>query len=267
MRTARRVGSKIARIRVLSVLQSWEDFLDHLSVMTSLKKPSAIGKAKRKLADISKDAVETDPPSSLASGSDSDSGSEDSPVRGGEAVPDSEPRVLSHAEKRRQKKRKLNSGDAVPVDLSSESHTKLAPASSDPKKAKGKNGKKKTGEVSEGGDGLPKRQNSVWIGNLSYKTTAVMLKGFFEGLEVTRVHMPLKAPPSGTGPKVNSGWVTPSFSAFELMVFGISFAYVDFATPDAKLMAVTFSERNLEGRRLLIKDGDYLLFLFFFFRG
>ena len=37
-----------------------------------------------------------------------------------------------------------------------------------------------------------------------------------------------------------------------------SFAYVDFATPDAKLAAITLSERNLEGRRLLIKDGVYL---------
>lgn len=37
-----------------------------------------------------------------------------------------------------------------------------------------------------------------------------------------------------------------------------SFAYVDFATPDAKLSAITLSERNLEGRRLLIKDGVYL---------
>lgn len=34
-----------------------------------------------------------------------------------------------------------------------------------------------------------------------------------------------------------------------------SFAYVDFATPDAKTIAITFSETNLDGRRLLIKDG------------
>ena len=37
-----------------------------------------------------------------------------------------------------------------------------------------------------------------------------------------------------------------------------SFAYVDFATPDAKMEAIALSERNLEGRRLLIKDGDDL---------
>ncbi|TFY54410.1 hypothetical protein EVJ58_g8885, partial [Rhodofomes roseus] len=34
------------------------------------------------------------------------------------------------------------------------------------------------------------------------------------------------------------------------------FAYVDFATPDAKTIAITRSENPLDGRRLLIKDGD-----------
>jgi len=175
--------------------------------MSPLKKPSVSGKSKRKLAEVSTDTVESDTSSSTlnyaspASGSGSDSGSdldsdsgsgvEDSPTREGEPAPD-EP-VLSHAERRRQKRRKLNSGDAVPADVSKSS------TSSQPKKGK------KSGGFSEGGDALPKRQNSVWVGNLAYKTTAVMLKAFFEGLEVTRIHMPLKASPSGTGPKVNSG--------------------------------------------------------------
>jgi hypothetical protein len=34
-----------------------------------------------------------------------------------------------------------------------------------------------------------------------------------------------------------------------------SFAYVDFATPEAKNAAIVMSESPLEGRRLLIKDG------------
>jgi hypothetical protein len=34
-----------------------------------------------------------------------------------------------------------------------------------------------------------------------------------------------------------------------------SFAYVDFATPEAKQVAITMTESPLEGRRLLIKDG------------
>jgi len=226
-------------------------------IMSLLKKPSVSGKAKRKLADIStEDSVESNSSSSASSSSassvsdsdsDPDSGSEteDSPVKElAETVTD-EP-ALSHAEKRRQKKRKLNSGDAVPVD---------ATRSSAKKEKKGK----KSGEVSEGGNALLRRQNSVWIGNLSYKTTAVMLKAFFEGLEITRIHMPLKAPPGGIGPKVNSGCVFFFFVTtllVEVELISHSFAYVDFATPDAKLAAIALSERNLEGRRLLIKDGS-----------
>ena len=192
----------------LSAWRSRETFLDHLSAMTSLGKSSTTSKAKRKFADISKDPVYSDPPalsssssssSSLSSASDSDSDHESkvSHVPETETVPD-EP-VLSHAEKRRQKRRKLSSVDVVPTNVPSDSQTKSTSALSKPKK-----GKKPEG-ASGGSDALPKRQNSVWVGNLAYKTTAVMLKSFFEGLDVTRIHMPLKAPPSGAGPKVNSG--------------------------------------------------------------
>lgn len=206
-----------------------------LSVMSSPKKPSVPGKTKRKLADISTDAVESDPlsPSSSSdsasvssasnSGSELDSGSEaeDASVREAEAVTDEpdEP-VLSHAEKRRQKRRKLNSGDAAPADVS-ESPIKAAPASSDPKRGKRKGEEL---EIAGSGDALPKRQNSVWVGNLAYKTTSVTLKAFFEGLEVTRIHMPMKAPQSGTGPKVNSGSVIHLYYALSpfsrWLVFG-----------------------------------------------
>ncbi|KAG2115817.1 uncharacterized protein F5147DRAFT_381774 [Suillus discolor] len=36
----------------------------------------------------------------------------------------------------------------------------------------------------------------------------------------------------------------------------MGFAYVDFATPDAKVIAITQSEPELHGRNLLIKDGN-----------
>ena len=49
----------------------------------------------------------------------------------------------------------------------------------------------------------------------------------------------------------------PRPRAFNVESISDSFAYVDFATQDAKLAAITLSERNLEGRRLLIKDGVY----------
>lgn len=35
------------------------------------------------------------------------------------------------------------------------------------------------------------------------------------------------------------------------------FAYVDFASPDHKIIAITLSEREFHGRRLLIKDGTF----------
>lgn len=37
-----------------------------------------------------------------------------------------------------------------------------------------------------------------------------------------------------------------------------SFAYVDFATAEAKEAAIAKSEGHLDGRRLLIKDGTYV---------
>ena len=40
-------------------------------------------------------------------------------------------------------------------------------------------------------------------------------------------------------------------------LFFPSFAYVDFATLDAKTVAIAMSENHLEGRRLLIKDGEH----------
>ncbi|KAF8638556.1 hypothetical protein AX17_002099 [Amanita inopinata Kibby_2008] len=85
-----------------------------------------------------------------------------------------------------------------------------------------------------------KRQNSVWVGNLSYKTTVEDLKSFFSGAgEITRVNMPLKASSMPGRKSENRG-----------------FAYVDFAAPDGKASAIALTEEPLIGRKLLIKDGD-----------
>ncbi|SJL02469.1 uncharacterized protein ARMOST_05797 [Armillaria ostoyae] len=118
--------------------------------------------------------------------------------------------VLSHAEKRRQKKKEKSEKDQPSTT------------------------KKPKLDVSG------KRQNSIWVGNLSYKTTSDALRTFFEGVgEITRIHMPTK-PSAKPGVKgENRG-----------------FAYVDFATPEAKTAAIGLSERHLIGRKLLIKDGD-----------
>ena len=68
--------------------------------------------------------------------------------------------------------------------------------------------------------------------------------------------------------KIEGVWgsVVPHFSyPFFFNSLTDSFAYVDFATPEAKNAAILMSESHLEGRRLLIKDGAcvHLLILLF----
>ncbi|KAF8760311.1 RNA recognition motif [Rhizoctonia solani] len=75
-----------------------------------------------------------------------------------------------------------------------------------------------------------------------FKTTESQLKSFFaDAGEVSRIHMPKKIDVGqGRGMRgENRG-----------------FAYVDFTTPEAQTIAITLSEKNLDGRRLLIKKGD-----------
>ena len=103
--------------------------------------------------------------------SDSSSSSE---ACGAEDVP-----VLSHAAKR--KERKAVSKKALPTE---------SPAKKEKKEER---------------DSRPlKRENSIWVGNLCYKTTPESLRRFFDGVgEVTRVHLPTKlgkASPGGDPP-------------------------------------------------------------------
>ncbi|KAK2465961.1 hypothetical protein APHAL10511_001602 [Amanita phalloides] len=125
---------------------------------------------------------------------------------------DEEKVVFSHAEKRRQKKKRIK--DVLPKPQS-----------------------KSATELTSSG-----RQNSVWVGNLSYKTTVDELKTFFARAgEMTRIHMPThRAAGAGPGRKAENR----------------GFAYVDFASPEAKACAIALSEQPLIGRKLLIKDGD-----------
>ncbi|KAF8076698.1 hypothetical protein FPV67DRAFT_428584 [Lyophyllum atratum] len=147
-----------------------------------------------------------------AEASDSDSSDSDA-----DSTPE-EP-VLSHAERRKQKK-------------AAKQQEKEESASSS-KKRKLENGK----AIPVPAD---KRKNSVWVGNMSFKTTQENLRTFFEDVgEVTRIYMPTK-------PAVNPA-MKPENRGF---------AYVDFATPEAKIGAIALSEKPLVGRKLLIKDGD-----------
>ncbi|KAG7097439.1 hypothetical protein E1B28_004784 [Marasmius oreades] len=132
---------------------------------------------------------------------------------------------LSHAEKRRRKRKERlaqTKGKELKEPLSKK--RKLADGTASSTNTEGK----------------PQRQNSVWVGNLSFKTTPADLRTFFDGVgEITRIHMPMKP---GTRPGMKGE--------------NRGFAYVDFATSDSKMVAITLSERHLTGRKLLIKDGD-----------
>ncbi|GLB34101.1 putative RNA recognition motif containing protein [Lyophyllum shimeji] len=137
-----------------------------------------------------------------------------------ESIPD-EP-ALSHAERRRQKKAEKR-----------KQKEKEQPSSSASKKRKLENGKAVPVPAE-------KRKNSVWVGNLSFKTTQENLREFFKGVgEITRLNMPTRPGANPAMKPENRG-----------------FAYVDFATPEAKIAAIALSEQPLIGRKLLIKDGD-----------
>ncbi|KAA1466475.1 hypothetical protein DENSPDRAFT_791159 [Dentipellis sp. KUC8613] len=167
--------------------------------------PEASRKRKRTSA---KQADASDSDTSSSSDSESEAEPEDS----------KEP-VLSHAAKRKQKK-------------------KLQKLQDEPEDGKATKNSRKPAEGAQ-----PKRQNSVWVGNLPFKATPESIRRFFDGVgEITRVHMPTK-----TGPPINGA---PGRKENR------GFAYVDFSSPDAKIIAISMSERPMEGRRLLIKDGD-----------
>ena len=52
---------------------------------------------------------------------------------------------------------------------------------------------KKENTLTSRAEPLPARRNSVWVGNLDYKTTQDGLRKFFDGVgEITRIHMPTK---------------------------------------------------------------------------
>jgi RNA recognition motif-containing protein len=167
-----------------------------------------------------------------------------------ENADDHEP-ALSHAEKRRRKREarraeKLKDGDKRPK-----------------KKRKLKDGTSQITDAETTTATTTKRQNSVWVGNLSYKTQQENLQDFFKWVgDITRIHMPTKVRGGpGTLPE-NRGCVCMICCLCPLAHLFCSFAYVDFATPEAKIAAVALSEQPLLGRKLLIKDGMHYLQLF-----
>lgn len=126
--------------------------------------PPILSKRKRKDVAVTK-ADDGESNSSELEHPDSDSSDSEA-----EPIPD-EP-VLSHAERRRQKK--------------TEKHAEKAKDTSPTKKRKLENGKALPVPAS-------KRKNSVWVGNMAYKTTQDNLKIFFKDAgEIMRIYMPTK---------------------------------------------------------------------------
>lgn len=115
--------------------------------------------------------------------------------------------VLSHAAQRRQKKKELKAA------------SNPSPSEEPPKK---KQKVKNTAELAP--SKIPKRQNSVWVGNLAFKTTPEALRQFFDGVgEITRIHMPMKmvsGPPGAGARKENRGsvYIMPKFGSCLLPV-------------------------------------------------
>nr|XP_018259767.1 RNA-binding protein rnp24 [Kwoniella dejecticola CBS 10117]OBR81925.1 RNA-binding protein rnp24 [Kwoniella dejecticola CBS 10117] len=152
---------------------------------------------------------------------------------------------LSKAEMRLQRKKAKRGEEAKPVQREYEKPDK--PLKEKEKGSKDKEESNEAGEkeIVNGVGG--KRQNSIWIGNLAFKTTVESLTQFFEngitengGMgngSITRINLPKKNGRDGYAQ--NKG-----------------FAYVDFKTPELQTLAVGLSEKFFEGRKVLIKKGD-----------
>lgn len=121
---------------------------------------------------------------------DGDSDSDDSNDSDAEPAEPDVP-ALSHAERRRQKKQE-----------------KLKAKQDQEKETVSKKRKLQDGTAASVSG---KRQNSVWVGNLSFKTTQDDLRTFFDGAgEITRIYMPTKASTGPAGPsrkEENRGFV------------------------------------------------------------
>ena len=148
------------------------------------KSSQAVSRLKRK-RDTSPDSADT-------SSSSSSSGSQ---LEQTDHTP-----VLSHAARRKQKKKATLLKEAVPTKSPTKKQKKEEDASHS-----------------------IKRQNSVWVGNLCYKTTPESLRRFFDGVgEITRVHLPTKlgnASPGEPARRENRGCVFRYYRLYRFVLF------------------------------------------------
>ena len=224
--------------------------------------------------------------------------------------------------KKRKRSKETTDGDEAPtndadlLEIDPDAPTPLskaqARAARKESKRKSKAGDDEEADASEGDDGAeraskrakkskpdapvkPKRQHSVWIGNLAFKTTAESLKAWIEreiillskgkpqaedededeepeeGDDdevdeeteiVTRVNMPMKQGRFGTQNQGSVSWIRWVWGPEADCAERDRFAYVDFKSRRFQKLGVRLSEGMIDGRRLLIKYGEHSSFLF-----
>ncbi|GAA5850283.1 hypothetical protein JCM9279_006512 [Rhodotorula babjevae] len=145
---------------------------------------------------------------------------------------DDEPKPLSHKEKRLAKKRKL-AAEAAGLDPDAPAPSSApAPTSSGPTAT--------TIGTTLVGNTPGRSAHGIWVGNMNYATHPRELLAWFAGhglKDVVRINMP-----GGKRSHENNR----------------GFAYLDFPTVEDQEAAVACSEKNLDGRKLLIKaSSDY----------
>lgn len=149
-------------------------FLSMSSSSSSGSSASPEPPSKRRREEKVEDTDDSDDPSSDSEEEEEQNDDDDTPA-------------LSHAEKRRQKKKE-----------------KLAALKGDTETPPTKKRKLDSGKAAA--DSTLKRQNSVWVGNMSFKTTPEALRKFFDGVgEITRIHMPMKLALKPNMPAENRG--------------------------------------------------------------
>ena len=117
-----------------------------------------------------------------------------------------EENVLSHAERRRQKKQKQR---VVTSSELTHKKRKLDNGTADASPSSNVGAKTKTTSAVDD-PRRERRQNSVWVGNLAFRTTQDALRGFFDGAgKITRIHMPMRR--GKQTQSENMGYVHSSF--------------------------------------------------------
>ncbi|GAA5933532.1 hypothetical protein JCM3775_003724 [Rhodotorula graminis] len=160
---------------------------------------------------------------------------EPAPAPAAAAGADDEDKPLSHKEKRLAKKRKLA---AEAAGLDPDAPLAVAPAA--PASTPSSGPAATTIGTTLVGNTPAKAAHGIWVGNMNYATHPRELLAWFAGhglKDVVRINMP-----GGKRSHENNR----------------GFAYLDFSTVEDQEAAVACSEKNLDGRKLLIKaSSDY----------